>query len=92
MTYDRLKVMKYVLIYGNAIEFMKHVYDKYIQPAKRGIDFEISIDETSTPTTPESHYFIANELYSNGVKVNSMAPRFIGEFQKASIIWEISTI
>ncbi len=82
MTYDRLKVMKYVLIYGNAIEFMKHVYDKYIQPAKRGVDFEISIDETSTPTTPESHYFIANELYSNGVKVNSMAPRFIGEFQK----------
>jgi hypothetical protein len=81
--YEPVKLMNNVLIYGEAIKFMKHVYEKYIKTAGRVIDFEISIDETMTPTAPESHYFIAKELYSNGVKVNSMAPRFIGEFQKA---------
>jgi hypothetical protein len=82
IAFDKMKVMKNVLTYGEAIKFMKSIYENYIKKAERPIDFEISIDETMTPTTPESHYFIAEELYSNGVEVNSMAPRFIGEFQK----------
>lgn len=81
--YNRETVIKNVLIYGEAIKYMKLVYEKYIKPAGRPIDFEISIDETMTPTGPESHYFIAEELYSSGLIINSMAPRFIGEFQKA---------
>jgi tagaturonate epimerase len=81
-TFDRETVMKNMLIYGEAIKYMKLVYEKYIKPADRAIDFEISIDETATPTSLEAHYFIAGELYSNGVDINSMAPRFIGEFQK----------
>lgn len=80
--FDYVNLMKNVLIYGEAIKFMKLVYKKYIKTAGRAMDFEISIDETMTPTAPEAHYFIAEELYSSGVEVNSMAPRFIGEFQK----------
>ena len=45
-------------------------------------DFEMSIDETATPTTPEAHLFVITELIRAGVKVQSLAPRFIGEFQK----------
>ena len=82
MTFNRFKIMKNVLIYKDAVDFMKYIFKTYIQPLERTIDFEISIDETTTPTSPEAHYFIANELYGSGVKVNSMAPRFIGEFQK----------
>jgi hypothetical protein len=52
--------------------------------ARRGgrYDLEISIDETTAPTLPEHHLFIARELAARGVMVSSLAPRFVGEFQK----------
>lgn len=75
-------LLRMVLIYRRAIDFMLHIYHTYIQKAGREIDFEISIDETLTPTDPAAHYLIANELYSRGVEIYSMAPRFCGEFQK----------
>lgn len=80
--FNKIDVMKNALIYGEAIEFMAHVYDKYIVTAGREVDFEISIDETLTPTAPASHYLVANELYARGMNIYSMAPRFCGEFQK----------
>ncbi len=46
-------------------------------------DFEMSVDETETPTTVAAHYIVANELKKAGVECTSLAPRFIGEFQKA---------
>lgn len=73
---------KNVLIYGKAIDYMEHIFRKYIQTAGREIDFEISIDETLTPTDPASHFLIAEELYGRGLTLFSMAPRFCGEFQK----------
>ncbi len=45
-------------------------------------DLEMSVDETDTPTSAEEHYFIANELLKRGVTVVSLAPRFVGKFQK----------
>ncbi len=80
--FDKLSLMKTVLIYREAINFMVHVYDTYIQNAGRTVDFEISIDETLTSTEPAAHYLIATELYARGVDIFSMAPRFCGEFQK----------
>ncbi len=46
-------------------------------------DFEVSIDETTQPTTPLAHLFITLELKSKGVCFQSLAPKFVGEFQKA---------
>src|SRR5690606_16530037 len=60
---------------------MVHVYDEYISKLDRDFDFEISIDETETITSPMAHFFVANELTSKGVNVISLAPRFCGEFQ-----------
>jgi hypothetical protein len=82
ISFDRPTLIKNVLIYSQAIDYMKHIYHSYIENASREIDFEISIDETSTPTAPESHFFVAHELYEDGIKIYSMAPRFCGEFQK----------
>jgi hypothetical protein len=45
-------------------------------------DLEMSVDETESPTTVAEHYFVANELKLRGVNVQSLAIRFIGEFQK----------
>lgn len=80
--FDAVSLAKNVLIYAKAIDYMEHVFRKYIQTAGREIDFEVSIDETLTPTDPASHFLIAEELYGRGVTLFSMAPRFCGEFQK----------
>jgi hemerythrin superfamily protein len=82
MTFDKDTLIINVLIYGAAVDFMEHVFTTYIKNLGREVDFEISIDETPSPTAPEAHFFVAKELYSRGVTVYSMAPRFIGEFQK----------
>ena len=64
------------------LTYMVHVYDAYISKADREIDYEISIDETETVTSPLRTFFVANELTLAGVEVTSLAPRFCGEFQK----------
>ena len=82
LTFDKEAVMKNVLLYDEAIEFTALVFDKYIRPLDRPIDFEISIDETETITSPLAHFFVGNELITKDVEVISLAPRFCGEFQK----------
>lgn len=82
ISFDREELIYNVLLYHDALEYMVHISNEYILKADHEIDFEISIDETATVTKPESHFFVAQELTSQGVIVNSLAPRFIGEFQK----------
>lgn len=45
-------------------------------------DLEISVDETDQPTSVLEHLFLALELKRNQVPVTSLAPRFIGDFEK----------
>ena len=40
------------------------------------------MDETDTPTTPAEHYWVASELKRLGVAWVSLAPRFVGRFEK----------
>jgi hypothetical protein len=68
------------LIYNSALEFAEDIYHRYIKG--KNIDFEISIDETDTSTTPEQHFIVANELNRRNVHIKTLAPRFMGEFQK----------
>lgn len=70
------------VVYQRAIEFAIQVYDEFIRPISGRVDYEMSIDETTTPTDPAAHFFVALQLSRAGVKVNSLAPRFCGEFQK----------
>jgi hypothetical protein len=51
---------------------------------KAGKDYEIelSVDETPEPTTLAEHYIIADRCKREGMKLVSLAPRFIGEFEK----------
>ena len=70
------------LMYLPALDFSQEV-DRHLR-TRRGDDYdlEISIDETTAPTLPAHHLFFASELAFRGVTVSSLAPRFIGEFQK----------
>ena len=42
----------------------------------------MSVDETSSATRAHEHYFVAAELARLGVEVTSLAPRFVGDFEK----------
>jgi len=45
-------------------------------------ELEMSVDETETPTSIEEHFFIASELRRLGVQWVSLAPRYVGRFEK----------
>jgi hypothetical protein len=49
---------------------------------KGRFEFEVSVDETEMPTSPEEHWYIAGELKRLGVRWVSLAPRFVGRFEK----------
>ena len=82
ITFSVSEFRKIVLIYLKAINYTIDIYHSDIKNCGRHIDFEMSIDETLTSTSPESHYFVASELLDGGVEITSLAPRFCGEFQK----------
>ena len=67
--------------YGNAIA---HVTLMYRHLVSKGIPFEleVSVDETETPTSHAEHIFIVSELKRLGVKWVSLAPRYVGRFEK----------
>jgi tagaturonate epimerase len=48
----------------------------------RPFDLEISLDETALPTTPQDHFYVAAEFRRLGVEWVSLAPRFVGRFEK----------
>lgn len=49
----------------------------------RPFEIEVSVDETDSVTSPLDHLFVGLELKRRGVpNVVSLAPRFIGEFEK----------
>jgi len=45
-------------------------------------ELEVSVDETDTPTTLAEHAYLALELRRLGVDWVSLAPRFVGAFEK----------
>ena len=69
--------------YGNAIAHInnlnQHLITKYFDYDS---EVEISVDETESVTTPFEHFFFVKELNRLGVKFISLAPRFIGDFEK----------
>jgi hypothetical protein len=70
--------------YGRAISHSAALAEHLkARMAGRPYDLEISVDETSTPTTAEDHCYVASELKRLGVEWSGLAPRFVGQFQKA---------
>jgi hypothetical protein len=48
----------------------------------QAFELEVSVDETETPTSPLEHFFIASELKRLGIQWVSLAPRYVGRFEK----------
>ena len=79
--FDAESLMRATVKYGRAIQHAVSMF-KPLSELTDAFDFEVSVDETDSPTTPLEHFFIANELTRKGVKFTSLAPRFIGRFEK----------
>ncbi|MHC4506786.1 MAG: tagaturonate epimerase family protein, partial [Planctomycetota bacterium] len=71
--------VKYGRAVAHAAAVARHIAGRM---AGGPFEIEISVDETATPTTPFEHRFVAAELARVGVTVDSLAVRYVGEFEK----------
>jgi len=79
--FDAESLTRATVKYGRAIQHVVTMF-RHLSELKDAFDFEMSVDETDASTTPLEHFFIASELMRAGVKFTSLAPRFIGAFEK----------
>lgn len=83
LTFDRLHLYRAAAKYGRAVAHAARMYRHIVGRLGEGrFEFEVSVDETETPTSPEEHWYIASELRRLGVRWVSLAPRFVGRFEK----------
>jgi len=80
---DELTVLRAAAKYGRAVAHVARM-ERHLRQAAgaREVELEVSVDETETPTTPAEHYWVASELRRLGVTWVSLAPRFVGRFEK----------
>lgn len=76
------ELQRIVLTFHRAIDHAIDCYRYIREEHGSNADFELSIDETLTVTTPAEHFVIASELAMQGVKPDSVAPHFTGTFEK----------
>lgn len=69
--------------YGRVIAHTKKMY-RYLKEnyPDHPTEVELSVDETDSITQPFEHYLVVNELGRLGVELVSLAPRFVGKFEK----------
>ncbi|MDW8072076.1 MAG: tagaturonate epimerase family protein, partial [Anaerolineae bacterium] len=85
VAFDEPTLLRAVAKYARAVSHAAQLY-RYLAGrlggTGRAYEVEVSVDETATPTSPAEHYFVANELKRLGVQIVSLAPRFVGRFEK----------
>ena len=87
LEFDHTTLARAAAKYGRAIAHTVRMY-RYLaaqtENAASASEFELemSVDETETPTSIEEHFFIASELRRLGVQWVSLAPRYVGRFEK----------
>lgn len=84
ITIDETTLLRALAKYGRAIlhaaQMAAHLAERAGNQA--GWELEVSVDETAIPTSMEEHFLIASELRRLGVAWISLAPRFVGSFEK----------
>ncbi len=79
----REEVLRGLIKYGAVIAHAVHLY-RYLSETypDHPREVELSVDETESVTQPFEHYLVANELKRRHVELVSLAPRFVGDFEK----------
>lgn len=83
LTLSEEEVWRAAAKYGAAVAHTARMYH-YLRErlGDRPFELEMSVDETETPTRVAEHLFVAAELKRLGVTWVSLAPRFVGRFEK----------
>jgi hypothetical protein len=83
LTFDEETLLRAAGKYGMALAHVAELY-RYLETQMGDTPFEVevSVDETDTTTSPEEHFFIASELRRLGLEWVSLAPRYVGDFEK----------
>lgn len=81
VTFDEPTLLKAAVKYGRAVAHAAKMA-QYIARNTPQYELELSVDETALPTSVAEHLFIAHELAERHVKLISLAPRFVGDFEK----------
>src|SRR5690606_5406611 len=81
LTFDEHTLARAAAKYGAALAHTAGLH-RVLAATGAPYELELSVDETSYPTTPEEHAYIALELRRLEVPVVSLAPRFVGRFEK----------
>lgn len=83
--FDEQACLRCAVKYGSAINhavgLASHIRQVQ-ESAGREYEIELSVDETDQATTLPEHYIVADQCLKNGMKLVSLAPRFIGDFEK----------
>jgi len=83
ITFDEHTLLKAAVKYGKAIAHVVAMYRHLMQATGgKNCELEVSVDETDLPTSNAEHVYIASELRRLGVQWVSLAPRYIGRFEK----------
>ena len=83
LTFSAEEIMRAAVKYGYVVAHTVKMYRSLCdQMEGKEFDLEISVDETDSPTTFAEHFYLVSELKRLGVKWVSLAPRFVGHFEK----------
>jgi tagaturonate epimerase len=83
ITFSEEILLKAAVKYGQAIDHVAEMYRHLCRVSgERPFELEVSVDETDQPTSHAEHVYIASELKRLGVKWVSLAPRYVGRFEK----------
>jgi hypothetical protein len=81
LEFDQTTLARAAAKYGRAIAHTVRMA-RHLAGRADTWELEMSVDETETPTSAEEHYYIASELKRLGVQWVSLAPRYVGRFEK----------
>ena len=82
LEYGEMELYAAGVKYGAAISHAAEMYHELCKALPDGFDYEVSVDETDSPTSPHEHLFVALELHHLDVDFVSLAPRFVGAMEK----------
>lgn len=77
------EVRRAAVTFYKAVGFLEEVDTLVRKKRSTPVDLEVSVDEAGVDTTIPQHYMVVRELISRGIEIASIAPKFVGEFEKA---------
>lgn len=83
LLFDEETLFRAAMKYGGAVAHVarmdRHLVDRV---GREHFELEVSVDETDQPTSHAEHVYIVSELRRLGVRWVSLAPRYVGRFEK----------